>query len=235
MSEDQAIRQYEQLCQAVGGPLRARLLLRLLTTAGEDKEMHVGQIARLENLTLSAITQHVSILEAAGLISTRTQDRARIVKLRSKEVEAIVRMLFGFANGSIDPPSGLFATDQDRPEAWIVYDYLAGKLAIQIYRSFRRRGFLEGDSARKGLSESGLEFLERFGLDVKELDKARRAKALALLDPKTGELYFGGALGKMLLARLLELGWLERGNDSKAVKLIEKHRADFNRQFSANR
>ena len=69
------------------------------------------------------------------------------------------------------------------------------------------------------MTVEGLATLRAFGLDMGALKRARRRFAGACLDWTERKPHLNGALGAAVTARLLGLGWIERGNRRRAVRV----------------
>jgi hypothetical protein len=61
--------------------------------------------------------------------------------------------------------------------------------------------------------------LTSFGLNIGALEKTRRRFAGACLDWTERKPHLNGALGAAMTARLLGLGWIERGTRRRAVRV----------------
>jgi hypothetical protein len=69
------------------------------------------------------------------------------------------------------------------------------------------------------LTPSGETWLTTFGVDVVGARQRRRAFARACLDWTERRPHLAGALGGALLARLIEIGWLERWDGERVLLL----------------
>ena len=69
------------------------------------------------------------------------------------------------------------------------------------------------------VTADGMATLTSFGLNIGALEKARRRFAGACLDWTERKPHLNGALGAAMTARLLGLGWIERGSRRRAVRV----------------
>ena len=69
------------------------------------------------------------------------------------------------------------------------------------------------------VTAAGMATLTSFGLDIGALEKTRRRFAGACLDWTERKPHLNGALGAAVTARLLGLGWIERGVRRRAVRV----------------
>ena len=71
--------QLDDLFAALADPTRRAILDRLLTRG----ELNVGEVAEPFAISTPAITRHLQVLEAAGLIERRIERQWRFVRLRA--------------------------------------------------------------------------------------------------------------------------------------------------------
>lgn len=78
----------DQMFQALADPARRSMLERL--TYGPAS---LGQLARPLRMSLSAVAQHLKVLELAGLVSTRKVGRHRICQLDTAALAPAARWI----------------------------------------------------------------------------------------------------------------------------------------------
>lgn len=117
------------------------------------------------------------------------------------------------------------------------YDHLAGRLGTALMSALLRQGALTGDDASfrpdldrlsapghgvdYRLTETGVGLLGDLGLDIDALRCARRPLIRYCVDWSEQRHDLAGGLGAALAQRLLELAWIERAHDSRAIILTE--------------
>jgi hypothetical protein len=69
------------------------------------------------------------------------------------------------------------------------------------------------------VTPDGMATLTSFGLNIGALERTRRRFAGACLDWTERKPHLNGALGAAVTARLLGLGWIERGVRRRAVRV----------------
>ena len=69
---------------AISAPARRAILARL-----SEREMPVLELAETFEMTLSAVSQHLTVLRTAGLVTIRKQGRQRIYKLNPAPIKAV--------------------------------------------------------------------------------------------------------------------------------------------------
>jgi hypothetical protein len=93
-----------------------------------------------------------------------------------------------------------------------------------------RRIARNGDELR--LTGPGEDFAREFGIDLDRLSAVRRPLCRACLDWSMRRHHLGGALGAALLERFRVLSWIERENDSRAVRFTRPGEAGFRRMLA---
>ena len=76
-----------------------------------------------------------------------------------------------------------------------------------------------GAAAAYVVTEAGTSVLRGFGLDLPALRRSRRRFAGPCLDWTQRRPHLNGSLGAAITARLLDLGWIERGPHRRAVQV----------------
>jgi DNA-binding transcriptional ArsR family regulator len=78
------------LFQALGDPARRGMVDRLCRGPAS-----VSELAKPLSMTLSAVVQHLQVLEASGLVRTRKLGRVRTCELEASALESAERWLAG--------------------------------------------------------------------------------------------------------------------------------------------
>jgi hypothetical protein len=93
------------------------------------------------------------------------------------------------------------------------------------------KGAIElGDEAGR-VTEFGESFLQSFGITLEAGRQSRRLYCRPCLDWSERRFHLAGVLGSALLARTLELGWIIRANEGRAVSVTPKGRRGFSDRF----
>ncbi len=77
------------------------------------------------------------------------------------------------------------------------------------------------------LTNQGHRFLEEFGLDADPILRSRRMLARDCLDWTERKPHLAGVLPAALLARFLELGWLDRRRNDRALTVTDLGHANL--------
>src|SRR6266568_5632797 len=200
-------------------PTRAAILRALLP----DRPLAAGELARLAGVSAATASFHLGKLLEGGLITVIRQGRHRYYRLAGHEVAAALEAL-----GLISPGLPVHSLRQSREavalaEARTCYDHLAGRAGVALFDALLQGGILTGSgtgtAAAYEVTAHGADTLADFGVDVAEVRRSRRRFAGACLDWTQRSPHLNGALGAAVTARLLQLGWIERGPSRRAVRV----------------
>ena len=212
----------------VGEAGRARMLIALM----DGRALTATELAQLAGVSPPTASGHLGKLTQAGLLAVLPQGRHRYFRLASP---AVARLLEGIMVVAAEPPAS-----EQRPEPRIgrllrdartCYDHLAGRLGVALTDALIHKGAIElGDEAGR-VTEFGESFLQSFGISLEARRQSRRLYCRPCLDWSERRFHLAGVLGNALLARTLELGWIIRANEGRAVSVTPKGRRGFSDRF----
>ena len=204
---------------------RAAILRALLP----DRPLAAGELARLAGVSAATASFHLAKLLEGGMITVIRQGRHRYYRLAGHEVAAALEAL-----GLISPGLPVRSLRQSREaaalaEARTCYDHLAGKAGVELLDGLLRRGLLEEKSGRTDRGDTsslrfevtgaGAKELGSFGLNLLQLRRSRRHFAGTCIDWTQRRRHLNGALAAAITSRLFELGWIERGQRRRSVRI----------------
>jgi len=102
------------------------------------------------------------------------------------------------------------------------YDHLAGQLGVKITDSLLNNEYLENNEDSFIVTKKGEKFFAELKIDLQEVRKKRRTYISKCLDWSERRHHISGAVGYALLERLLELQWLLRHPDTRAIKITKE-------------
>jgi DNA-binding transcriptional ArsR family regulator len=209
----------------IGDDTRACFLCELL--AGNSRR--ASELASAAGVSRATGSFHLGKLLAANLLEVQTQGRHRAYRLAGPEVAQAIEALQRIAPRQ--PIRSLRAAGdaQALSYARFCYDHLAGRLAIEVVDAMTAAGLtvLTGDQFE--LTGQGVSWFGELGIDVAGLRAARRSFARACLDWSERRPHLAGAAGAALAGRFLELGWIERVPQGRAVKPTPTGRAQLSK------
>jgi DNA-binding transcriptional ArsR family regulator len=215
----------------VGDPARAGMLMALM----DGRALTASELARAAGVTPQTASGHLARLTAAGLLATQRQGRHHYHRLASPAVAHMIDSIMQVAQAAAAPVRRPVVTgprDVAMRRARTCYDHLAGRLGVDLADSLTARGHLDLSPEGGALTEAGVAFLHDFGV---ELDAAacagKRVFCRPCLDWSERRLHVGGTLGAALAARCFELGWIRRGERSRAVAVTPAGERGFREIF----
>ena len=111
------------------------------------------------------------------------------------------------------------------------YDHMAGHLAVSVTDAMLGRGQIEFDGDGGNVTDAGKVFLEKFGIDLAAAKQSKRIFCRPCLDWSERRFHLAGAVGAALLHRTLELNWVKRQNDTRALAITRAGEQGFRKAF----
>jgi DNA-binding transcriptional ArsR family regulator len=208
-------------------PARVSILFAL----SDGREISASELALTAGVTAPTASAHLSKLVEGGLVGVRPEGRHRYYRLVRPELIPAMEALAVLA-----PPAAPRTHRQARigravRAARTCYDHLAGRLGVGLTGSLVDRGALQPAGGHFEVTPEGDHLLRDFGVDVEGARARRRAFAPACLDWSERVPHLAGSLGAALLARLFDLGWIERAPGSRAVRVTREGGLGLARDF----
>jgi predicted transcriptional regulator len=184
----------------------------MLLALGDGRALSAGGLAAEAGVSAATASSHLHKLTAGGLLAVEAAGRRRNYRLAGPEVAVLIEALERLAPAL--PVRSLVQSQRARAwrEARVCYDHVAGRLGVEVMRVMVERGHLEpageadGGEVRYAITAEGGAFLEALGVTVPPSRRPVRHHG----DSTEEGPHLSGALGRALLARFVELGWLQR-------------------------
>ena len=214
-----------EIAALVGDPGRANMLAALL----DGRALTATELAHVAGVTAATASGHLARLTRGGLLAAVSQGRCRYFRLASPQV---ARMLEGIMVVAGDPPAPRRRATPRVPaglrEARTCYDHLAGRLGVALADALVARGAVVLTEEAGEVTQSGRALLQAFGLPAADGARpTRRLYCRPCLDWSERRPHLAGVLGAALLDRALDLRWIARQSDGRAVDLTPKGRRGF--------
>jgi DNA-binding transcriptional ArsR family regulator len=212
----------------LGDPARANMLAALM----DGRALTATELACAAGVTPQTTSGHLAKLAAANLLALHKQGRNRYYRLASPLVGSMLESVMTVA--AVQMParscrsSGL---DERMRTARSCYDHIAGRLGVSITDALIAREWVALADDGGEVTEAGARLLARFGADPNADGRSRRAFCRPCLDWSERRWHIAGAVGAALLRRCLELGWLARQRDSRALAITDEGRHGFADMF----
>ena len=161
------------------------------------------------------------------MIACRKSGRHKYFTLGGDDVGHALEALMGLAAGAGHLRTRTGPKDAALREARVCYNHLAGAKGIALYQGLLARGVIQERGDDVALTDAGVTFLRTFGVDVDGLRKAKTPLCRSCLDWSARQTHLAGSVGRVLLARMQEIGWAERVEGTRVVRFTSKGEAAF--------
>jgi DNA-binding transcriptional ArsR family regulator len=218
-----------RIASLLGDTARADVLTALMT----DRALTATELAAIAGVTKQTMSAHLSKLLDAALVAVDQQGRHRYFRLADEDVAGLLESLMGvaFRTGAVRLLSS--PREPALRKARICYDHLAGELGVMAYEALLRHGAFAmfGDELR--LSESGVEWFRRLGIDTDAAARQRRTFCRPCMDWSERRHHLAGSLGAALLSRMQDLKWASRDKNSRVIRFTPRGQRAFLDLFKA--
>ncbi|MEZ5830468.1 MAG: winged helix-turn-helix domain-containing protein [Dongiaceae bacterium] len=216
----------ESFAKIIGDATRIRMLQLLM----EGRALTAKELAYGAHVEPATATQHLRRLLEGDLVTVAAQGRHKYFRLASHHVAELMELLMVLA------PDQAARTPKQRIEeplrrGRMCYDHLAGELGIGITEALVKSGVLRKESDSFAVTRRGADWFHALGIDVEAARALRRKFAATCLDWSERRDHLGGALGAALAERLVDLGWIARKRNSRAVTVTEAGRCRLAEEF----
>ena len=200
-------------------PARAKILLAL----ADGRSLPASVLASEAGVAASTASHHLARLADAGLIAAVTRGRHRYFTLAGSQVAELLEAI-----ARVAPPQPITSLREGTRAhalryARHCYDHLAGRLGVAVADALQERGVVvANDGAGFTVTDEGAHALAELGIAARAGDVAR-----CCLDWTEQRHHVAGALGRDLMTRVLELGWVTRDPRTRALRLTDAGRADL--------
>jgi DNA-binding transcriptional ArsR family regulator len=232
---------------AIGALLADRGRCRMLLALDDGRALPASRLAAEAGITPATASSHLGKLLAAGLLTVEPHGRNRYYRIAGPEVGKLIEILAQLAPAA--PIRSLRQANRSEAlrEARTCYDHLAGRLGVALMSAMIASGYLVGgdgtfdpDRARRDkrtgyghdvdyrLTPAGDTFLADLGVVL----APGRPVIRYCIDWSEQRHHLAGAPGRGLLTRLVELDWIRRAPDSRAVLVTDAGREHIEDAFS---
>ena len=214
----------------IGDPARANILCALL----DGRALTASELAYAAHVTPQTASGHLAKLASAKLIVPAQQGRHRYFRLAGAHVAAMLESISAVA--SIAPPRlrPIRIDDSDAQGAHVLRPHRgrarrdARRLAAGASPHRARRGRRRGHGFRRELSSSKL------GIDLAAARGSRRAFCRPCVDWSERRFHLAGAVGSAIAQRLMDLRWIARKRDGRALTITPVGWSNIERTFGCS-
>jgi DNA-binding transcriptional ArsR family regulator len=225
---------FTEIAALAGDPARAGMLHALM----DGRALTASELARVAGITPQTASGHLARLATAGLLAVEKQGRHRYHRLASPAVAQMVEGIMQVASGLDVARPRLVVGPRDAAlrAARTCYDHLAGSLGVALADALVEGGQIELASDGRMVTEAGIAFFSRIGVDLDGLAtrsgrRSVRVLCRPCLDWSERRPHIAGTIGAALCAHSFGSGWIRRNNGTRAVTITPKGQQVFQEEF----
>jgi DNA-binding transcriptional ArsR family regulator len=209
-----------EVAALVGDTARATILAALMG----GQALTASELAYLAGVSRPTASEHLVKLVAARLLSVTSQGRFRYYRIASPLVARMLESIIAVAAIEVPPRHQPRSMRDDALRfARTCYDHIAGQLGVAIADALVAHGHVVLGEDGGEVTDRGTRFLSDFGADLNL--RGKRIFCRPCLDWSERRSHIAGLVGAEILRRTLELGWLQRSRDTRAVRPTAAGRA----------
>jgi DNA-binding transcriptional ArsR family regulator len=205
-----------EIAALVGDTARATMLAALMG----GHALTSSELASLAHVSRSTASGHLNKLVGARLLAVTQKRRNRYYRIASPMVARMLESIKAVA--AIETPARhrpRSAQDDALRFARTCYDHVAGQLGVAIADALAASRFVVLTEEGGEVTRAGARFLTEFGVELNSQRPSRRIFCRACLDWSERRYHVAGHIGAEIWRRCLELGWLARRRDTRAVRV----------------
>ncbi|HEY3952704.1 MAG TPA: metalloregulator ArsR/SmtB family transcription factor [Streptosporangiaceae bacterium] len=201
--------------RALGDTHRARFVLMLLG----GQELPAGDLSSRAGTSSSLASAHLAKLLESGLVTASRRGRQRYYRLASPDIAQAIEALLVISPHT--SATGLSNVHRGKAlqRARTCYDHVAGQLGVALADAFEQDHIIAAGDVGWTLTSRGEHRLGELGLDSGALHRGRRPLLLSCKDWTERRPHMAGLLGQVLASKLLDLNWVRRRPDSRALQI----------------
>jgi DNA-binding MarR family transcriptional regulator len=207
----------------------------------DGRALTASELARVAGIAPQTASGHLTRLTAAGLLSVEKQGRHRYHRLASSGVARMMESIMQVASDLEPPRKRLTVGPREAAlrRARTCYDHLAGELGVALTDALVAASYAELTNEAGLVTDSGIDFLVRIGVDLDTLlarrtRRSQRVLCRPCLDWSERRWHLAGALGATICAHSFANGWIRRVDGTRAVLITPKGLRVFREQFGAS-
>jgi DNA-binding transcriptional ArsR family regulator len=209
----------------LGDPARASMMMALM----DGRALTAKELAYAARISAPTASAHLAKLLDLGLLAVEPQGRNRFYRIASPLVAQAIESIALLAPADVRRPR-IAAAAKGLRLARTCYDHIAGLLGVAIADRLQAENHVVIADGGGMLTARGERFLAAMGVTV-EPTGTRRVFCRPCLDWTERRHHLAGAVGAAICAHCQERGWLERGRDSRALRVTPSGERAFARHF----
>jgi DNA-binding transcriptional ArsR family regulator len=199
----------------------------MLTALLDGRALTATELAYAARITPQTASTHLAKLTEAGVLTALRRGRNRYFRLASPKVVAMLDGIVAVALENRPRYRPLSRQARELSAARICYVHLAGRLSVKLTDFFAAHEFIVPSDEAAEITAAGMRFLTEFEIDLSVLSSTRRRFCPVCVDWTERRPHIAGTVGAALTQRYFDLGWIERMQHSRAVRVTVAGRRGF--------
>jgi DNA-binding transcriptional ArsR family regulator len=217
-----------EVAALVGDTARATMLAALM--GGES--LTGSELAFLARVSRPTASEHLAKLVAARLLSVSKKRRFSYYRIASPLVARMLESIIAVAAIEVPPRHQPRSAQDERLRfARTCYDHVAGWLGVAIADALVAKEHIVLDDDGGEVTDVGRRFFCDFGVDLTAKAGSRRIFCRPCLDWSERRYHVAGRVGAEICRRCVELGWLARERDTRALRITPAGQTGFEATF----
>lgn len=218
-----------EVAALVGDTARATMLGALMG----GQALTATELAFHARISRPTASEHLIRLLNARLIAVTPSGRFRYYRIASPLVAQMLESMISVAALELPPrhrPRS--ARDDALCRARSCYDHMAGRLGVAVADALVARGFVHLSQDGGAVTDTGRHFLCEFGVQLETARGSKRIFCRACLDWSERRYHIAGLVGAALQRRFLELGWVTKIRETRALTITDSGKAGLRERFA---
>ena len=219
-----------QMAQMISSPARAAMLLAL----ADGRALPASELACRAGISNQTASEHLTLMKKMGVLCVEQCGRHRYYRvINARMMEALEDYLAASSEIRVGERSDISRILPLR-QARMCYDHLAGRLGVVLAEKMQEKKWVFLEERDFQITDSGRYHLEVLGIEWTALGHSRRLFARRCIDWSERKPHIGGAFGAAMANRFMELNWIRRGQEIRAVYLTNDGRRNLTEIFEVN-
>jgi DNA-binding transcriptional ArsR family regulator len=220
-----------EVAALVGDTARATMLAALMG----GQSLTGTELAYLAGVSRPTASEHLAKLVEARLLAVTRRRRFAYYRIASPLVAQMLESLKAVAAIEVPPRhQPRSAKEEALHFARTCYDHLAGRLGVAVADALAARGCIVLSDDGGEVTAMGRGVLSAFGANLTARPGSGRIFCRPCLDWSERRYHVAGHVGAEICRRCLELGWVGRVRDSRALRLTEAGRSGLAAAFGVD-
>ncbi|GAA0604305.1 winged helix-turn-helix domain-containing protein [Virgibacillus siamensis] len=199
----------------------------ILAILQDERFYPVGDLAYMAGMSVKDTRGHIAELVGENIINTENNGRHSYYGIEDTATAARVAEVLNSMPKPDIRPLKQDAKKSAVGDARTCYSHIAGELGVRLAESLMEHGYIVKGEQEFNVTEKGESFFCDLGIVLPKKKGSRKC-----LDWTERRHHIAGSLGRTLLERFLEWGWIERVSESRSLKVTNEGEKQLKRNFA---